>query len=210
MFSPRLLSAALGAGFYRNWHVPAPGTSLEVRHTRRADRSVVGPVALVVLAVGFWLAGHLGASVALEMRMATPFAELPLASQLLILTGMAAAATAAWWWLATTPVRLQVARAVVTGEVARIPDDPQSGDDRLHPAVTQLGHTLNRRHEPRALTTPAFEVLRDATSVLTSEVQSPPAAEQRRLRRRCLAMTRRLASVTAETPAHAAGSYARA
>jgi hypothetical protein len=189
--TPRQLTAALGAGFYRYWHVPAPDAPLDARTTRRADLSVIGPAALAVLAAGTWVAGRIGTTLLLDERVGVPLSALPWTARLLVVTGLLGLALAALWWLGTAPVRARVARGVATGSVARIPDDPSTAAEPLHAAVTELGRTLRDLPEPPPLAEPAFDVLRTATVALSAR-RAPDAPDQRRLRRRCLNMAQRL------------------
>lgn len=192
--TPRQLTAALGAGFYRYWHVPGPHAVLDIRETRRADLSVIGPGALALLALGTWTAGRVGTAMLMHDPVTAPFGALPWTARLLVLCAVLGVALAGLWWLGTAPVRARVAEAVAAGSVARIPDDPVTAREPLHAAVTELGRTL--RDLPGTtltppLTDPAFEVLRTAASMLAEE--TPPAApEQRRLRRRCVTLAHRL------------------
>lgn len=191
MRSPSPLTAALGAGFYRYWHVPSPDGAIDVRAARRADLSVIGPLALALLAGGAWLAGRVGASLLLDDRVIAPMAALPFTARLLVLTGTLGIALALLWWLAASPLRARVARGVAAGSVARLPDNPAENDAALHAAATQLGRTLRAQPESRPLTGPAFEVLRAAAWVLT-EQSYPTGTTERRLRRRCVTLARRL------------------
>lgn len=199
MNTPRQLTAALGAGFYRYWHVPAPDAFLDIRDTRRADLSVIGPGALALLAFGAWAGGRIGASLLRDERLTAPFDSLPLTARLLVMTGLLGAALAVTWWLGTARVRARVAEGVAEGCVARIPDDPAGVSEPLHAAVTQLGRTLRDLPDTPPLADPAFEVLRTAASALSPEADRP-ATEQRRLRRRCLTMTHRLEGKVVPTP----------
>ena len=191
MNTPRLLAAALGAGFYRYWHVPAPNAFLGIRDTRRADLSVIGPGALALLAVGSWAAGRLGTAVLLDERVTAPLDALPSTAQLLVNTGMLGIVLAVTWWLATAPVRTRVAAGVADGYVARIPDEPAHEQEPLHAAVSELGRTLRKLPDHPPMADPAFDVLRTAVSALSDE-EAQPRPEQRRLRRSCLGMVRRL------------------
>jgi hypothetical protein len=192
MNTQQSLAAALGAGFYRYWHVPAPSSFLDIRDTRRADLSVIGPGALAILAIGSWAAGRLGTAVLLDERVTTPLDALPATAQLLVNTGMIGIVLAVTWWLATAPVRTRVAAGVDGGYVARIPDDPAHDQEPLHAAVAELGRTLRKLPDHPPTADPAFEVLQTAVSALSDdEAQRRP--EQRRLRRMCLSMVRRLA-----------------
>jgi len=193
-----LLTAALGAGFYRYWHVPSPDATVDVRAARRADLSVIGPAALAVLAAGTWLTGRVGASLLTDERVVAPLESLPWTTQPLTLAGVLGFALALLWWLAAAPLRARVARGVATGSVVRLPDDPAAAGAPLHAAATQLGRTLRELPEPRPLTEPAFEVLRTAGWVLDGHAD-PESPAERRLRRRCLSLARRLDS----TPARA-------
>jgi len=186
-----LLTAALGAGFYRYWHVPSPDGKIDVRAARRADLSVIGPAALAVLAGVTWLTGRVGASLLLDDRVVAPLATLPLTARLLMLCGVLGVVLAVAWWLAMAPLRAQVAHGVATGSVARLPDDPAETGAPLHAAATQLGRTLRELPEPRPLTESAFETLRTAAWVLTDH-SDPASPAERRLRRRCLTLARRL------------------
>jgi hypothetical protein len=188
MKTQRLL-AALGSGFYRYWHVPAPSAFLDIRDTRRADLSVIGPGALGILAVASLAAGRLGTALLFDERVTAPLDALPGTARLLVSTGMVGIVMAVTWWLATAPVRTRVAAGVDDGYVARIPDEPGHEQEPLHAAVTELGRTLRKLPDHPTTADPAFEVLQTAVSALTEE-GSPP--EQRRLRRRCLGMVRRL------------------
>lgn len=191
MNTQRLLAAALGAGFYHYWHVPAPSAFLDIRDTRRADLSVVGPGALAILAVGSWAAGRLGTAVLFDERVTAPLDALPGTAQLLVNTGMVGVVLAVTWWLATAPVRTRVAAGVIRGDVVRIPDEPAHEQELLHAAVAELGRTLRKLPDHPPLADPAFEVLRTAVSALSDE-GSQPRLGQRRLRRLCLSMVRRL------------------
>jgi len=193
-----LLSAALGAGFYRYWHVPSPDATVDVRAARRADLSVIGPGALAVLAAGTWLAGRVGTSLLTDERVVAPLESLPLTAQLLTLAGVLGLALALLWWLTAAPLRARVARGVARGSVVRLPDDPAETAAPLHAAAAQLGRTLRELPEPRPLAEPAFEVLRTAGWVLTGHAD-PHSPSERRLRRRCLSLARRLEG----TPARA-------
>jgi hypothetical protein len=197
---PCLLTAALGAGFYRYWHVPSPHSTIDVRATRRADLSVIGPGALAVLAVGTWLTGRVGASLLLDARVATPLESLPLTARLLVMAGVIGFVLATSWWLTTAPLRARVARGVARGSVARLPDDPADSGTPLHAAATQLGRTLRELPEPQPLAEPAFAVLCTAAWVLAGH-SGPDGAAERRLRRRCLTLARRLDGPPASVPA---------
>jgi hypothetical protein len=187
--TPRQLTAALGAGFYRYWHVAAPDAALDVRTTRRADLSVIGPAALALLAVSAWVAGRVGVSLLLVERVSVPLSALPWAARLLAAVGMLGLALAVLWWLGSAPVRARVARGVADGSVARIPDEVSTPAQPLHAAVTELGRTLRDLPEAPPLAEPAFDVLRTATVALSGDPDRP---DQRRLRRRCLALAKRL------------------
>ncbi|HEX2174712.1 MAG TPA: hypothetical protein VHG70_02270 [Nocardioidaceae bacterium] len=187
----RVLTAALGVGFYRFWHVPAPGASLDIEDTRRADRSVIGPVALTVLGLALWAAGRTGAAVLLDEPLTLSFEALPLTSRLLVTTGVLGVVVAVAWWVSTAPLRARVTDGVLSGCVARIPDDPPDAGEPLHAAVTELGRALRDLPEAPPQADPAFEVLQTAAALLTTvETEAPP--EQRRLRRRCLSMAQQL------------------
>jgi hypothetical protein len=196
-----LLTAALGAGFYRYWHVPSPDATVDVRAARRADLSVIGPGALAVLAAGTWLTGRVGASLLMDERVVAPLESLPWTARLLTLAGVLGLALALLWWLATAPLRASIARGVATGSVVRLPDDPAEAGASLHAAATLLGRTLRQQPEPRPLTEPAFEVLRTAGWVLTGDAD-PESPTERRLRRRCLSLARRLESTSAPVRPH--------
>ncbi|MDQ4086301.1 MAG: hypothetical protein M3165_10835 [Actinomycetota bacterium] len=200
MKTPRQPTAALGAGFYRYWHVPDPDGSLDIRATRRADLSVIGPAALAVLGVGAWFAGRVGSSLLLDERVTVPLSALPWTPRVLAVIGALALVLAALWWLVTAPVRTRVARGVATGSVARIPDDPSTAVQPLHAAVTELGRALRELPEPTPLAEPAFEVLRTAAAAL-SDGPAPAAPDQRRLRRRCLNLAQRLENGRGDEPA---------
>lgn len=193
MNTQQSLAAALGAGFYRYWHVPAPSSFLDIRDTRRADLSVIGPGALAMLAIGSWGAGRLGTAVLLDERVTAPLDALPATAQLLVNTGMVGIVLALTWWLATAPVRTRVAAGVDDGYVARIPDEPAHEQEPLHTAVAELGRTLRKLPDHPPTADPAFEVLQTAVSALSDEA-AQPRSEQRRLRRMCLSMVRRLVS----------------
>jgi hypothetical protein len=139
--TPRQLTAALGAGFYRYWHVPAPD-GLDVTTTRQADLSVIGPAALALLSVSAWVAGRVGVSLLLVERVSVPVSALPWAARVLAGIGMLGLALAVLWWLATAPVRVRVVRGIAAGSVARIPDEVSTPGQPLHAAVTELGRTL--------------------------------------------------------------------
>jgi hypothetical protein len=186
-----LLTAALGTGFYRYWHVPSPDATIDVRAARRADLSLIGPAALAVLAGGTWLTGRVGASLLFDERVAAPVTSLPWTAQLLMLCGLLGLVLALVWWLVTAPLRARVAHGVATGSVARLPDDPDETGAPLHAAATQLGRRLRDVPEPRPLTESAFEALRTAAWVLTED-SDPASPTERRLRRRCLTLARRL------------------
>jgi hypothetical protein len=187
----RKLAAALGAGFYRYWHVPAPSAFVDIRETRRADLSVIGPGALAILASGCWAAGRLGTSILLDERVTAPLDSLPWTARLLILTGMLGLVVAATWWVSTAPSRARVAAGVAEGSVVRIPDEASAATAPLHAAVSELGRTLRGVPGNPPLATPAFRVLRTAATALVVE-DDGRAPEQRRLRRRCLQMAQRL------------------
>jgi hypothetical protein len=191
MITQQSLAAALGAGFYRYWHVPAPSAFLDIRDTRRADLSVIGPGALAILAIGSWAAGRLGTAVLLDERVTAPLDSLPATAQLLVNTGMIGIVLAVTWWLATAPVRTRVAAGVDDGYVARIPDDPAHDQEPLHAAVAELGRTLRKLPDHPPTADPAFEVLQTAVSALSDD-EAQPRPERRRLRRMCLSMVRRL------------------
>jgi hypothetical protein len=191
MNTQQSLAAALGVGFYRYWHVPAPSAFLDIRDTRRADLSVIGSGALAILAIGSWAAGRLGTALLLDERVTAPLDTLPATAQLLVNSGMIGIVLAVTWWLATAPVRTRVAAGVDDGYVARIPDEPAHEQEPLHAAAAELGRTLRKLPDHPPTADPAFEVLQTAVSALSDdEVQPPP--EQRRLRRMCLSMVRRL------------------
>ena len=152
MRTTSLLTAALGAGFYRYWHVPSPDGTIDARTARRADLSVIGPSALAVLAGVTWLTGRVGASLLLDDRVAGPLVSLPWTARLLVLCGLLGFTLAVVWWLATAPLRARVAHGVATGSVARLPDDPADTGAPLHAAATQLGRTLRDLPGPRPLT----------------------------------------------------------
>lgn len=200
MNTPRLIPAALGAGFYRYWHVPSPDAAIDVRTARRADLSVIGPGALAVLACGVWLTGWVGASLLLDERVAAPLESLPLTARLLVLTGVLGIALAALWWLTTAPLRARVASGVAAGSVVRLPDDPVEPGAPLHAAATQLGRTLREQPEPRPLNEQAYEALSTAAWVLTGHAD-PDSPAERRLRRRCLTLARRLDAASGYEPA---------
>jgi HAMP domain-containing protein len=191
--SPRQLAAALGAGFYRYWHVPAPDASLDAHDTRRADLSLIGPGAVALLAAGAWTAGQAGTALLLEQRLSAPLDALPWVARVLVLTGAVGALVALAWWLGTARVRARVARGVAAGSVARIPDNPDDDTEPLHAAVSRLGRTLrDRPPAPDApAAEPAFDVLRAGASVLTAP-DGGPAPERHRLRHRCLTLAHRL------------------
>ncbi len=197
MRTTSLLTATLGAGFYRYWHVPSPDSTIDVRSARRADLSLIGPAALALLAGGTWLTGRVGASLLFDDRVMAPLASLPWTAQVLMLCGVLGFVLALLWWLATAPLRARVARGVTSGSVVRLPDDPAETGAPLHAAATQLGRTLRdlpepwQVPEPRPLTESAFEALRTAAWVLT-EQSDPASPTERRLRRRCLTLARRL------------------
>jgi hypothetical protein len=191
MITQQSLAAALGAGFYRYWHVPAPSAFLDIRDTRRADLSVIGPGALAILAIGSWAAGRLGTAVLLDERVTAPLDALPATAQLLVNTGMIGIVLAVTWWLATAPVRTRIAAGVDDGYVARIPDEPAHDQEPLHAAVAELGRTLRKLPDHPPTADPAFEVLQTAVSALSDD-GAQPRPEQRRLRRMCLSMVRRL------------------
>jgi hypothetical protein len=191
MITPRRLAAALGVGFYHYWHVPAPSSFLDIRDTRRADLSVIGPGALAILAVGSWAAGRLGTAWLFDERVTAPLDTLPGTAQLLVNTGMVGLVLAITWWLATAPVRTRVAAGVDDGYVVRISDEPARGQEPLHAAVAELGRTLRKLPDHPRTADPAFELLRTAVSALSGD-DAQPRAEQRRLRRMCLSMARRL------------------
>ena len=191
MNTQQLLTAALGAGFYRYWHVPAPSSFLDIRDTRRADLSVIGPGALAMLAIGSWATGRLGTAVLFDERVTAPLDALPGTAQLLVNTGMVGLVLAITWWLATAPVRTRVAAGVDDGYVARIPDEPAHDQEPLHAAVAELGRTLRKLPDHPPTADPAFEVLRTAVSAM-SDGEAQPRPEQQRLRRMCLGMVRRL------------------
>jgi hypothetical protein len=207
MNTPRPLAAALGAGFYRYWHVPAPDASLDVRDTRRADLSLIGPGAVALLAAGVWAAGHAGTALLLERRLGTPLDALPWAARVLALTGAVAALVALVWWLGAARLRARVAQGVAAGSVARIPDNADGDDEPLHAAATRLGRTLRDLPQPAEASAvqPAFEVLRAAAQALTVP-ETGPAPEQHRLRRRCLSMAGRLEGAPAAEPARETAS----
>jgi hypothetical protein len=209
--TPRQLTAALGAGFYRYWHVPAPDAVLDIRTTRRADLSVIGPGAMALLAIGTWMAGWVGASLLLDERVTAPLSSLPWTARLLAGAGVAGLVLAALWWLGTAPVRARVARGVARGEVARIPDDPSAAAAPLHAAATQLGRTLRNLPddlpEPPPLADPAFAVLRAAACLLADEPRTE-TGEQRRLRRRCLILAQRLEGTAGGREAHGSHEHA--
>ena len=142
----------------------------------------------------------MGASLLLDDRVAVPLVSLPWTGRFLVLCGLLGFTVAVVWWLATAPLRARVAHGVATGSVARLPDDPADTGAPLHAAATQLGRTLRDLPEPSPLTEPAFEVLRTAAWVLTAN-SDPASPAERRLRRRCLTLARRLDG--APTPARA-------
>jgi hypothetical protein len=191
MNTQQSLAAALGAGFYRYWHVPAPSSFLDIRDTRRADLSVIGPGALAMLAIGSWAAGRLGTALLFDEQVTAPFDALPGTAQLLVNTGMVGLVLAITWWLATAPVRTRVAAGVGDGYVARIPDEPAHEQEPLHAAVAELGRTLRKLPDHPPTADLAFEVLQTAVSALADD-EARPRPEQRRLRRMCLSMVRRL------------------
>ena len=147
------LTAALGAGFYRYWHVPSPDATVDVRAARRADLSVIGPGALAVLAAGTWLTGRVGASLLMDERVVAPVESLPWTAQLLTLAGVLGFTLALLWWLTAAPLRARVARGVATGSVVRLPDDPAgaklSGGCRVS-ASHDTGDRAGGAGEPRA------------------------------------------------------------
>jgi hypothetical protein len=195
------LTAALGAGFYHYWHVPAPGGPVNPATARRADRSVVGPAALTALGACLWAAGRVGAALHLQAPVTMSFDALPLAARLLVYTAGVLLCVALLWWLCTAPLRARVARGLVAGRVARIPDDPPPTAEPLHAAATQLGRALrdltdvggdasgSSDADRAEVVAPAFDVLHAAAVALTC---TPHRSADRRLRRRCQTMTHRL------------------
>jgi hypothetical protein len=198
VLSPHPLSAALGAGFYRHWHVPSPAAEVDPAQTRGADLSVIGPAAAALLATGAWALARLVPAVLLGHPLTTPLAELPLSARLLALAGALGAVLALLWWVTTAGVRLRLAHGLARGSVVRVPDDPADPGDPdvagLHAAVADLGRTL--RDLPcadavaGAVAREAFEVLRAGAQGLRPAGTTD--AERRRLRRRCLEAARGL------------------
>jgi hypothetical protein len=186
-----LLAAALGVGFYRFWHVPVPAARCDVIDTRRADRSIVGPVALGVLATGSLLAGRVGTAVLLHRRVTAPFHTLPPAAQALVGVGCVAAVLAVGWWLLSAPARVRVTRDVCEGAVLRLPDDPPAGHEALHAAAAQLGHAL-LDPAPAPQRAEAFAVLREAAEVLVDGHAGAAGRDEHGVRRRCHVAAQRL------------------
>jgi hypothetical protein len=194
------LLAALGAGFYRYWHVPALDGSVDPADARRADRSLVGPAALTALGAGLWAAGRGGAALHLQASVTMPLDVLPLPARLLVYSAGVALCLALVWWVRTAPLRARVARGLATGRVARLPDDAPPAAEPLHAAATQLGRALRELAETDGrdglspmtppLAAPAFDVLHEAAVVLTRHPQHRSPAPG--LRRRCQAMTQQL------------------
>ncbi|MDQ4008253.1 MAG: hypothetical protein M3211_09200, partial [Actinomycetota bacterium] len=152
------LTAALGTGFYRYWHVPHPDATLDEQQTRRADRSVIGPAAMALLSAVAWCAGQVGTPLLLEQPVGTAPEALPWPAQVLVVLGLLGMAVAAAWWLGAAPVRVRVAHGVTVGYVVRVPDDPEGCAEPLHAAVTELGNALRDLDEDRPLAERAFAV----------------------------------------------------
>lgn len=188
-----LVAAALGLGFYRFWHVPAPDAGCDATDTRRADRSMVGPAALAVLAAGCLLAGRVGTAVLLHQRVTAPFAALPLAGQALVGLGCLTAVLAVGWWLLSAPARVRVGHDLHRGTVVRLPDDPPAGHEALHAAATELGRVLLDRRDRSAEAAHAAVLLGAVADVLGVRGAAVGDDEaEARMRRQCLATARRL------------------
>lgn len=189
--TPPQVASVVGVGFYRHWHVPAPDGRVSVRDAQRADRSVIAPAALAVASVVLWLLGRVGPALLLDDRVTATLTSPPLPLRLLDVCATAGLGLAALWWARAAFVRGRVGAGVARGGVVRIPDDATDLVPPLHAAVTELGRALQRPARPD-LCPQAFRLLREATAELTRA--DSPSPRTRRLRRRCVAMARRLRS----------------